>query len=308
MKLPCALARRAPGGIVVQYPAILLGARSGLPEHPKVEPILLAEHVPAGQPAIECFLRSALATRHGPITGATVTGKTITLQTMAANFGRIGVPVFMADVKGDLTGMTQAGSVSAKLAAILEERGIEPSPSVACPATLWDMFAGANSGDDKTACGAQGHPVHATVNDMGRLLLARMLALAETQQGVMQLVFRLADDNGLLRLDLTDLRAMLLHVGENASQFTTEHGNVSAASIGAIRAWPPADRRPGRRPDLRRADAEHRRLHANRRSERRSAWCHQHPRRPPADEESAAARHLPALDAERAVRTTARGR
>ncbi len=190
------------------------------------EPILIAKHAATGTDAIECFLLPALANRHGLITGATGTGKTITLQTLAENFSRIGVPVFMADVKGDLTGITQAGSVSAKLAAVLHERGIEPSPSLACPATLWDVFA-----TDKSA---QGHPVRATVSDMGPLLLSRMLALNETQQGVMQLVFKIADDNGLLLLDLKDLRAMLQYVGENAGQFTTEYGNVSAASIGAI--------------------------------------------------------------------------
>ena len=185
------------------------------------EPILIAQH-----DKIECVLLPALANRHGLITGATGTGKTITLQTMAENFSRLGVPVFMADVKGDLTGITQAGNVSAKLAAVLKERGIEPSPSRACPATLWDVFANATQ--------ALGHPVRATVSDMGPLLLSRMLALNETQQGVLQLVFKVADDNGLLLLDLKDLRAMLQHVGNNASQFTTEYGNVSAASIGAI--------------------------------------------------------------------------
>ncbi len=185
------------------------------------EPILIAKH-----DTIECVLLPALANRHGLITGATGTGKTITLQTMAENFSRLGVPVFMADVKGDLTGITQAGTVSTKLAAILKERGIEPSPSVACPATLWDVFADAKK--------AQGHPVRATVSDMGPLLLSRMLALNETQQGVLQLVFKIADDNGMLLLDLKDLRAMLQYVGDNASQFTTEYGNVSAASIGAI--------------------------------------------------------------------------
>ena len=185
------------------------------------EPILIAQH-----DKIECVLLPALANRHGLITGATGTGKTITLQTMAENFSRLGVPVFMADVKGDLTGITQAGNVSAKLAAVLKERGIEPSPSRACPAMLWDVFANATQ--------AQGHPVRATVSDMGPLLLSRMLALNETQQGVLQLVFKIADDNGLLLLDLKDLRAMLQHVGDNASQFTTEYGNVSAASIGAI--------------------------------------------------------------------------
>ena len=185
------------------------------------EPILIAKHE-----QIECVLLPALANRHGLITGATGTGKTITLQTLAENFSRLGVPVFLADVKGDLTGITQAGTVGAKLAAVLKERGIAASKSVACPSTLWDVFA-----DDKKA---QGHPVRATVSDMGPLLLSRMLALNETQQGVLQLVFKIADDNGLLLLDLKDLRAMLQYVGDNNSQFTTEYGNVSAASIGAI--------------------------------------------------------------------------
>jgi uncharacterized protein len=198
------------------------------------EPILIAQHAGAAGAAIECFLLPALANRHGLITGATGTGKTITLQTLAENFSRIGVPVFLADVKGDLTGITQAGAPSAKLLAVLKERGIEPSPARACPATLWDVFASAKSGDDKGASSAQGHPVRATVSDMGPLLLARMLALNEIQQGVLQLVFKIADDNGLLLLDLRDLRAMLQYVGDNAAQFTTEYGNVSAASIGAI--------------------------------------------------------------------------
>lgn len=185
------------------------------------EPILVAQH---GD--IKCFLLPALANRHGLITGATGTGKTITLQTLAENFSLIGVPVFMADVKGDLTGITQAGKISDKLAAVLKERGLDTPKSAACPATLWDVFA-----DDKKA---DGHPVRATVSDMGPLMLARMLALNETQQGVLSLVFKIADNNGLLLLDLKDLRAMLQHVGENASQFTTEYGNVSAASVGAI--------------------------------------------------------------------------
>ena len=198
------------------------------------EPILIAKHVVSANETVACFLLPALANRHGLITGATGTGKTITLQTLAENFSQRGVPVFMADVKGDLTGITQAGKVSPKLAAILKERGIEPSPSAACPTTLWDVFAGAKGGVDKSASVAQGHPVRATVSDMGPLLLSRMLALNETQQGVLQLVFKIADDNGMLLLDLKDLRAMLQHVGDNASQFTTEYGNVSAASIGAI--------------------------------------------------------------------------
>lgn len=190
------------------------------------EPILIAKHVVSPKETIECFLLPALANRHGLITGATGTGKTITLQTLAENFSRRGVPVFMADVKGDLTGITQAGKIGDKMAAILKERGIDAPDSLACPATLWDVYA-----SDKSA---QGHPVRATVSDMGPLLLARMLALNEIQQGVLQLVFKIADDNGLLLLDLKDLRAMLQYVGDNAGQFTTEYGNVSAASIGAI--------------------------------------------------------------------------
>jgi uncharacterized protein len=198
------------------------------------EPILIAQHTAADRKTVECHLLPALANRHGLITGATGTGKTITLQTLAENFSRIGVPVFMADVKGDLTGITQAGKPSDKLAAILTERGIAPSAPVACPATLWDVFASTAAADGKSASTPQGHPVRATVSDMGPLLLARMLALNEIQQGVLQLVFKIADDNGLLLLDLKDLRAMLQYVGDNSSQFTTEYGNVSAASIGAI--------------------------------------------------------------------------
>lgn len=181
------------------------------------EPLLIARNA-----ATECHLLPALANRHGLITGATGTGKTVTLQTLAENFSKIGVPVFMADVKGDLTGISQAGSVGEKLAGVLKERGIAlPSP-LACPAALWDVF------------GEQGHPVRATVSDMGPLLLGRMLNLNETQAGVLNLVFKIADDNGMLLLDLKDLRAMLQHVGDNASQFTTQYGNVSAASVGAI--------------------------------------------------------------------------
>ncbi len=181
------------------------------------DPILLARHG-----AVESHLLPALANRHGLITGATGTGKTITLQTLAENFSKIGVPVFLADVKGDLTGISQAGAISPKLAAMLAERGITPPAPLACPTTLWDVF------------GSAGHPVRATVSDMGPLLLSRMLALNETQAGVLNMVFKVADDNGLLLLDLKDLRTMLQHVGENASQFTTEYGNVSAASVGAI--------------------------------------------------------------------------
>lgn len=185
--------------------------------HHMADPILVAMH---GD--IRSELLPALTNRHGLITGATGTGKTITLQTLAESLSKLGVPVFMADVKGDLTGITQRGSLSPKIASLLKERGLpEPDP-IACPATVWDVF------------GKQGHPVRATVSDMGPLLLSRMLALNDTQAGVLSLVFKIADDNGLLLLDMKDLRAMLQHVGQNASQFTTSYGNVSAASIGAI--------------------------------------------------------------------------
>jgi uncharacterized protein len=181
------------------------------------EPFLIAKNKD-----IECFLRPDKANRHGLITGATGTGKTITLQTMAEGFSRIGVPVFMADVKGDLTGISQKGVLGEKLTKVLAERALAAPESVAFPSTLWDVF------------GQQGHPVRATVSDLGPLLLSRMLNLNETQAGVLQLVFKVADDQGLLLLDMKDLRAMLQNVGDNASTFTTEYGNVSPASIGAI--------------------------------------------------------------------------
>jgi DNA helicase HerA-like ATPase len=181
------------------------------------EPMLVARNAQT-----VCHLLPGLANRHGLITGATGTGKTVTLQTLAENFSRLGVPVFMADVKGDLSGISQPGRISEKLASILAERGLDQPEPLACPTTLWDVF------------GEQGHPVRATVSDMGPLLLARMLGLNDTQSGVLNLVFRIADDNGLLLLDMKDLRAMLQHVGDNAKEFTTAYGNISAASIGAI--------------------------------------------------------------------------
>jgi DNA helicase HerA-like ATPase len=181
------------------------------------DPLLIAKH---GD--IECALLPALANRHGLITGATGTGKTITLQTLAENFSRIGVPVFMADIKGDLTGISQTGKTPEKVAKILADRGLALPEPTRCPTTLWDVFA------------EQGHPVRATVSDMGPLLLGRMLALNDTQEGVLSLVFKIADDNGMLLLDLKDLRAMLQFVGDNAKQFQTEYGNISAASVGAI--------------------------------------------------------------------------
>lgn len=171
---------------------------------------------------ITCSMLPNMANRHGLITGATGTGKTVTLQKMAESFSLAGVPVFLADIKGDLTGISKAGAIGGKLAASLQERGIALPEPVACPTTLWDVF------------GAQGHPVRATISDMGPLLIGRMLGLNDTQMGVLNIVFKIADDNGMLLLDLKDLRAMLQHVGDNAKQFTTEYGNISAASVGAI--------------------------------------------------------------------------
>ena len=181
------------------------------------DPMLIAQNAQA-----QCHLLPSLANRHGLITGATGTGKTVTLQTLAESFSRIGVPVFMADVKGDLTGVSQTGKIGEKLAAVLKDRGLTLPEPLACPTTVWDVF------------GEQGHPVRATISDMGPLLLTRMLGLNDTQAGVLNLVFKIADDNGLLLLDMKDLRAMLQYVGDNAKQFTTEYGNISAASIGAI--------------------------------------------------------------------------
>ena len=164
----------------------------------------------------------ALANRHGLITGATGTGKTVTLQVLADNFSRLGVPVFLADVKGDLSGLAAAGSMSPKLRDRLAANGLEEPAWNANPAVFWDVL------------GRRGFPVRATISDLGPLLLSRLFGLNPTQQGVLALVFKIADDNGLLLLDLKDLRSMLQFVGDNARQFTTNYGNVSAASIGAI--------------------------------------------------------------------------
>ena len=174
------------------------------------------------QSTLTCAIEPDKANRHGLITGATGTGKTITLQKLAENFSLQGVPVFMADIKGDLTGISQPGKVSEKLAKVLAERGLSAPEPIAFPTTLWDVF------------GKQGHPIRATVSDLGPLLLGRMLNLNDTQEGVLQLVFKIADDSGLLLLDMKDLRAMCQHVGDHAKDYTTQYGNISAASIGAI--------------------------------------------------------------------------
>ena len=180
-------------------------------------PLVIATHQQT-----ELALLPALANRHGLITGATGTGKTITLQVLAERLSSIGVPVFMADVKGDLSGLAATGVESPKLKQRLDALGVTDWQPAKFSAAFWDV------------AGQQGHPVRATISDMGPILLARLLNLNDTQAGVLQLVFKIADDQGLMLLDLKDLRAMVQYVGENAKTFTTEYGNVSAASIGAI--------------------------------------------------------------------------
>jgi DNA helicase HerA-like ATPase len=162
-----------------------------------------------------------MSNRHGMITGATGTGKTVSLQVMAEGFSRIGVPVFLADVKGDLAGISQPGGNNPKVVERARSLDIPLVPE-ACPVVFWDIF------------GDEGHPVRATVSEMGPLLLSRMLNLNDTQEGVLATVFKVADDNGLLLLDLKDLRSMLQYAGDNAAQFQTGYGRISAASIGAI--------------------------------------------------------------------------
>ena len=181
------------------------------------DPLPIARHGDA-----ELDLLPALANRHGLITGATGTGKTVTLQVIAERLSGIGVPVFMADVKGDLAGMSQPGTASPKLMAHLDMVGVPAPVFAAMPVVFWDIF------------GEQGHRVRATVSDLGPLLLSRILNLNETQQGVLTLVFKVADDNGLLLLDVKDLRALLQYAADNAPSLQTSYGNISAASIGAI--------------------------------------------------------------------------
>lgn len=180
------------------------------------DPILVAK-----READEFFLLPNMANRHGVITGATGTGKTVTLQKLAEGFSLRGVPVFMADIKGDLTGVTQAGGGNAKVDDRNKLLGITPVFE-GFPATVWDVF------------GKQGHPLRATVSEMGPLLLSRLLQLNDTQEGVLSIAFKYADDNGLLLLDLKDLQSLMQFIGANAEQMTLQYGNVSTASVGAI--------------------------------------------------------------------------
>src|ERR1700733_13678403 len=172
--------------------------------------------------ADELYLLPTMANRHGLVTGATGTGKTVTLQVMAEAMSSIGLPGFAADVKGDLSGISQAGKSSPKFDARVAALGLGEWSFVGCPVVFWDVF------------GKQGHPVRATVSEMGPLLFSRILNLNDTQTGVLTLVFKIADDGGLLLLDMKDLQAMLQHVGDNSKEYQTQYGNISAASIGAI--------------------------------------------------------------------------
>ncbi|HTI86361.1 MAG TPA: DUF853 domain-containing protein [Alphaproteobacteria bacterium] len=168
------------------------------------------------------YLTLSVANRHGLIAGATGTGKSVTLRVLAEGLSSKGIPVFMADVKGDLAGIAEAGQPNPKIEQRAKDQNIAGFQYTAFPTVFWDVF------------GEQGHPVRATISEMGPFLLARLMQLNETQTGVLNLVFKLADDEGLLLIDLKDLRALLAHVGDRAKELTTEYGNVSAASLGAI--------------------------------------------------------------------------
>ncbi len=182
----------------------------------------MAQSILVGKGKHDIQLLLPMANRHGLIAGATGTGKTVTLRVLAEGLSAAGVPVFMADVKGDLAGMAFAGSEDPKMTQRAQELGIADFAWRAAPVVFWDVL------------GDQGHPVRATISHMGPLLLSRLLSLNETQTGVLNVVFKAADEQGLLLLDLKDLQAMLQHVGENSKEYSTTYGNVSAASIGAI--------------------------------------------------------------------------
>ncbi len=180
------------------------------------EPILIAKNQ-----EVSSFILPKMANRHGLIAGATGTGKTVTLQTLAEGFSKLGVPVFMADVKGDLSGMSQAGGGNPKIESRAQQLGLTINYAK-CPVAFWDVF------------GVKGHPVRTTIAEMGPLLFARLLNLNEVQSGVLNAIFKIADDKGWLLLDLKDLRAMMQHASEHASEYQAEYGNISAASVGAV--------------------------------------------------------------------------
>ena len=181
------------------------------------EPILIAKNN-----KVSNYILPKMANRHGLIAGATGTGKTVTLQTLAEGFSKLGVPVFMADVKGDLSGISQAGGGNSKIEARVQQLELNGFSYAKSPVTFWDVF------------GEKGHPVRTTIAEMGPLLLGRLLNLNDVQAGVLNAIFKIADDNGWLLLDLKDLRAMMQHTSENAAQYQAQYGNISAASAGAI--------------------------------------------------------------------------
>ena len=182
----------------------------------------MTQNLLVGKGEKELFILPKMANRHGFIAGATGTGKTVTLQVLAENFSKIGVPVFLSDVKGDLSGISKPGKEHPKITERINTIGFSDFSFSGNPATFWDVF------------GVEGHPIRTTISDMGPLLLSRLLDLNETQSGVLNLIFRIADDDGLLLLDIKDLRSILQYAGDNATEFTTEYGRISRASIGAI--------------------------------------------------------------------------
>lgn len=184
------------------------------------EPLIIAKKTT--NTSLDLSLLPKLANRHGLIAGATGTGKTVTLKVLAENFSKIGVPVFLADVKGDLSSIAKAGSSSPKLEERLKLIGVDSVDFKGFPTVFWDLY------------GKQGHPVRTTISEMGPILLAQILNLNETQEGVLSAVFRIADDQGLLLLDFKDLRSMIQFVSDNAASFKSEYGNLSPASLGAI--------------------------------------------------------------------------
>lgn len=183
-------------------------------------PIIIAKN--SRDPSQEIVLHSEFANRHGLIAGATGTGKTVTLKVLAENFSRIGVPVFLADAKGDVSSIAKAGRSNPKFEQRLQLLGLDQIPFAASPTVFWDVF------------GQHGHPIRTTISEIGPLLLAQMLNLNDTQEGVLSAVFRIADDQGLLLIDFKDLKAMLSYVSDNAADLRAEYGNLSPASIGAI--------------------------------------------------------------------------
>ncbi|NOU25522.1 MAG: DUF853 family protein [Methylotenera sp.] len=185
-------------------------------------PLLLTPLLVAKNSEVSSFILPKMANRHGLIAGATGTGKTVTLQSLAEQFSNIGVPVFMADVKGDLAGMSQTGGGNPKVEARVQQLALSEFSYKKSPVTFWDVF------------GVKGHPVRTTIAEMGPLLLARLLNLNEVQGGVLNSVFKIADDKGWLLLDLKDLRAMMQHAAEHAAEYQAAYGNISAASVGAV--------------------------------------------------------------------------